>query len=127
MCLAKQDKKKKIISVGYKIFRVSNNGQLYSEFRGIHTHRPVGQWLDEGDYRGENYQDLLLDDTKKVYKIGWHTFEKYSDAWNWRCGDLKLVVRKVEVREVTTSGMQNLKDRCVVSKYIKIIKGSCRQ
>ena len=110
MCLDKiYNYKPKDSGVGWKVFYLQR-GRLLAHCRGSKESRPVGEWLDEKDFR-----DSYLP-PREGY--GWHIFVDEASAMKWTSIS-PYVVRKVKYRGATATGLF-LEFRNVVAKEIYI-------
>lgn len=101
--------------VGYKVlnrYAAGLHSQIYSGFGPI----PVGQWVDEKDFRYASTYPTR-------YEAGWHSFIYLKDARSWQhdCGG---VIRKVSIRNIRAAGISdgafNTKGLVAVSQFIYI-------
>lgn len=122
MCLAIQKnipvlKAKDGNCYGYKVFRQSRTGTLYGEYFAHHKIRKVGEWLRSS--KGVTYTagsrhfgDVGYYQEPNPYPQGFHVFLKQVDAIRWVQADRffedNTVIRKVQIREIRTTGLQRL-------------------
>lgn len=114
MCLTKQHETPEDWGeYGWKVFRKDSDG-IHPQYRGKYSKYPIGIWLREKDRRYTNLLgSRILDSNSCGYDTGFHFFktEKAADRWSvrGRAGPPQdLVVRKVRVRGVHTTGYQSL-------------------
>jgi hypothetical protein len=113
MCLEKVTSKKDSTrtGIGWKVFSHNLTGQ----FVNISTPRPVGEWLDEKDFRTilDLRKRVIKADDRITYPIGWHIWVTKPEA------SLDKTVRKVRYRKVIAEGFQS--GRFVNGKLRKVI------
>jgi hypothetical protein len=137
MCLDYVDKTLKPCRKGYKIMR-SLGGQLVGDSFNWKQARPVGEWLDEKDFRESSEKETLYSSHSyppHYYPTGWHIYHRRRDAekekgnydridWPWLwvlapiCGSPVLV--SVRIQKPVAVGKQD-GFKVTVAKRIKIV------
>ncbi len=104
MCLDKKGRFKPC-KVGYKIMRLTEDGDLVGEYRSRVEVRKIGTWLDESDFRDSSELYLLTDISDSQYPLGWHIYHDEKVA-RGRVIYSNSVVVKVSVKEHLAVGYQ---------------------
>jgi len=95
---------------GYKVMK-SHNGGLSGQYRNTHSHREIGVWLDEKQFRLSQRAYILITEFKD-YPTGWHTFHYKKDAlahlkaFRRTSGGYTYVLVEVSVRKPVVAGFQ---------------------
>lgn len=119
MCLGRVERTRGLPPCrGYKIFDSTKRRLLVGQYIGTKV-RPVGQWLDEREFRISPPCKMLLADDRKPYKTGWHVYAHLKDAREARYGS--GVIYRVSCRNVVARGVQGGKTVLVCQK-VKIGK-----
>jgi len=123
-----------VVLIRFKVFLASSKGELYP----IHMYNsskgplPLGEWLDEKDYRPIGSQDKIKSQTGTIYPTGWHVYLDKVRASDMASvitargpvipGFNKGVVLKVYCKGLLTSGEDVSRNMNEVYRYIKIEK-----
>ena len=126
MCLEKLRKFSVETNIGYKVFKLDDDGETHygADYGGTHNkckEKPSSKWLNSKDYGSAKTLTTL---TKQLYPAGFHVFLTEEDARAWR--DLEPdrtddVVRKVQFRGIVATGYQ--KGKVVVAGKMMILPG----
>ena len=129
MCLYNIDNSIKDKDFGYKIIGKDGRAKFFSSKK-----LPIGQWLNEYNYRQDYYKKgnlMFLDSEayhdKLAYSMGWHVFYTKKEAISYNKyvldnRDNRIV--KVRIKYIVAKGYQcsRYTYRTIVCKYIKIEK-----
>jgi len=112
MCLHKLVIRKARRKYCWKVFRLTTRGNLFLDCQG-NTNKivPVGKWVSEMDYRCRESRKrgvIHTDGTSETYPYGFHGFHKKLHAEIWTDDLTKLAVRRVEVRDIVATGIQDI-------------------
>jgi hypothetical protein len=109
--------------VAYRKFDKNSRGELFPVFNSNGKTIPIGQWLDEKDYRKKerltfNNPDAIMAGRGGVlYWKGWHAFMDREEVTLFT----GAMVAKVHLKGLVDMGYQEGRP-CLVSRYMKVVE-----
>ncbi len=89
--------------IGYKVFNIDENGELYPEFFRTHMIHPLGTWIQN------KYKVDILAEDGSFYISGFHVFTELVGAKLW-LGKLSYteyrIIKRVKYKGVLATGKQ---------------------
>jgi len=110
MCLEKLRKFSVETNIGYKVFKLDDDGETHygADYGGTHNkckEKPSSKWLNSKDYGSAKF---VFTTFSKQYPAGFHIFLTKKAAIAWR--DIEPtstdIVREVKFRDVVSTGYQ---------------------